>query len=87
MYFLLICIISILLFSKVKVLFAFSRGGQHGADETNKLLTILGAQEHDKQVLFIIIPKRIVFSAILSKTSLCKLKKKLFKKRGEGERI
>lgn len=37
--------------NKVKVLFAFSRGGQHGAEETNKLLTILGAQEHDKQVL------------------------------------
>ncbi|XP_054720028.1 folliculin-like [Uloborus diversus] len=37
--------------NKVKVLFAFSRGGQHGPDETNKLLTVLGAQEHDKLVL------------------------------------
>lgn len=37
--------------NKVKVLFAFSRGGQHGPEETNKLLAILGAQEHDKQVL------------------------------------
>ncbi|XP_055934731.1 folliculin-like [Argiope bruennichi] len=37
--------------NKVKVLFAYSRGGQHGADETAKLLTVLGAQEHDKLVL------------------------------------
>ncbi|GFY77307.1 folliculin [Trichonephila inaurata madagascariensis] len=37
--------------NKVKVLFAFSRGGQHGAEETTKLLTVLGAQEHDKLVL------------------------------------
>ncbi|KFM70783.1 Folliculin, partial [Stegodyphus mimosarum] len=37
--------------NKVKVLFAYSRGGQHSPEETNKLLTVLGAQEHDKQVL------------------------------------
>ncbi|GFY13147.1 folliculin [Trichonephila clavipes] len=37
--------------NKVKVLFAFSRGGQHGAEETTKLLAVLGAQEHDKLVL------------------------------------
>ncbi|XP_071035622.1 folliculin [Parasteatoda tepidariorum] len=37
--------------NKVKVLFAFSRGGQHEPEEANKLLTVLGAQEYDKQVL------------------------------------
>lgn len=37
--------------NKVKMLFAFSRGGQHSEAGTTKLLEVLGAQEHDKQVL------------------------------------
>ncbi|XP_023210472.1 folliculin-like [Centruroides sculpturatus] len=37
--------------NKVKVLFAFSRAGQRTQEETNKLLQVLGAQEHDKQLL------------------------------------
>lgn len=37
--------------NKVKVVFAFSRAGQRTQEETNKLLQVLGAQEHDKQLL------------------------------------
>lgn len=37
--------------NKAKVLFAFSRAGHHPVEDTQKLLNVLGAQEHDKMFL------------------------------------